>query len=325
VTTAIDLPLLASPSGERVVAVRGADRLAFLDDTTSQALRDAAPGTATAALVLDANGLPLVHLEVLVRDDDVLLVVADAASVGTVMAVLAGRTFLADARFAPLDDEVVVVHGPGAADVVAAAGRAVADGRVATHGAVVVADARHGARRLIGPHDDLAAAVTDVRAAGAGEGTAADLDAWRIAAGVPTWGREVAAPHLPEELGLLPTHVHLAKGCYPGQEAVARMWMLGRPRRRLARVGVSGDLAPGWATGSGRDEVRLTGIAAGYGVGLALVPGDAAPGSRFDGDGGAVEVLDLPGDDPVPPGHDPRMRRRRDRPRGGDAGGDAAA
>jgi len=313
-------PPTLSPSGERVVAVTGADRLAFLDDTTTQALREAAPGTATAALVLDANGLPLLQLEVLVRAEDVLLVVPDALAVDAVMSLLAGRTFLADARFAPRDDTVLLVHGDGAGAAVAAAGLDVADGALAVHGEVVVVDARHGARRLLCPTAAVAAVAAALRAAGAADGDAGALDAWRVAAGVPVWGREVTAPHLPEELGLLPTHVHLAKGCYPGQEAVARMWMLGRPRRRLARVRVDGDLGPGWTTGTGRDEVRLTAVAPGAGTGLAFVPGDAAPGARFAGEDGAIEVLDLPGDG-TPPGHDPAVRRRRDRPRGEDPAG----
>ena len=331
-TTAAGVRALVAPTGERVVAVTGADRLTFLDDTTTQALREAAPGTATAALVLDANGLPLLHLEVLVRPDDVLLVVPDAASVEAVMALLAGRTFLADARFAPTDDEVVLVFDGGdaaepgyesaatsaAAAVTVVAGLGVADGAVAGHGDLSVADARHGARRLVGPPSAVAAARDALRAAGAVDGGPVDLDARRVAVGEATWGREVAPPHLPEELGLLPTHVHLAKGCYPGQEAVARMWMLGRPRRRLARVRVEGDLAAGWTTGSARDEVRLTAVAPSGGAGLAFVPGTAAVGTRFDGAGGAVEVVALPGDG-TPPGHDPAMRRRRDRPRGVDA------
>jgi folate-binding protein YgfZ len=308
------LPLLLTRSAERVVEVRGADRLAFLDATTTQALGDAPPGTGTAALVLDAHGAPLAMLEVLVLPERVLLVVPDEAGVATVMDVLAGRTFLSDARFAVLDLDVAVLHGDGAEVAAAASGFAVADGAVVEHpDGVLVADARHGARRLVAAADALAAAADALRAAGAGEGGPGELDAWRVAVGEPTWGREVSAPHLPEELGLLPTHVHLSKGCYPGQEAVARMWMLGRPRRRLARVRLEGDAGPGSTIGSARDEVRVTAVLPGADVGLAFVPGGAARGDRFADAGTAVEVLDLPGDDPSPPGHDPAMRRRRDR------------
>jgi folate-binding protein YgfZ len=141
-----------------------------------------------------------------------------------------------------------------------------------------------------------------------------------VAAGRPAWGREVAPPHLPEELGLLPTHVHLAKGCYPGQEAVARMWMLGRPRRRLARVRVADiagaqlPVAPGWSTGEGRETVEVTCVAD-DGTALAFVPGAAEPGSTVTTTDAAITVLEVVGDDPVPPGHDPAMKRRRDRDR----------
>jgi hypothetical protein len=96
------------------------------------------------------------------------------------------------------------------------------------------------------------------------------------------------------------------------------MWMLGRPRRRLARVRLTGpdaaDLAPGWRTGEGRDVVELTSVSGE--AALAFVPGSAAAGDRLgDGATATIEVLAIIGDDPQPPGHDPAMRRRRDRPR----------
>jgi folate-binding protein YgfZ len=265
---------------------------------------------------------------VLVRVGDVLLVVPDAASVADVMRLLAGRTFLADARFAPTDDEALLVFDRGDVDgpvssaavaaVTVAVGLGVADRALAVHGELTVADARHGARRLVGPPSAVTAVREALRAAGAADGGAAEVDAWRITAGEATWGRELVAPHLPEEIGLLPSHVHLAKGCYPGQEAVARMWMLGRPRRRLARVRIEGDLGAGWRTGSARDEVLLTAVAPSGGTGLAFVPGTASVGDRFEGAAGGVEVEALLGDG-TPPGHDPGVRRRRDRPRGAEA------
>ena len=70
--------------------------------TTTQALKDAAPGTATAALVLDANGNPVAMFDVLVLPDRVWLVTPDADVTAAVMKVVAGRTFLADARFVVL-------------------------------------------------------------------------------------------------------------------------------------------------------------------------------------------------------------------------------
>ncbi|MBO3725283.1 folate-binding protein YgfZ [Actinomyces bowdenii] len=74
-------------------------------------------------------------------------------------------------------------------------------------------------------------------------------EALRVEAGRPRWAREADARAIPHELDWLRTAVHLAKGCYPGQETVARTLNLGRPPRRLTILqldGLGGDLpAPG--------------------------------------------------------------------------------
>jgi folate-binding protein YgfZ len=126
---------------------------------------------------------------------------------------------------------------------------------------------------------------------------------------VPRAPEEIATGRLPEELGLLPTHVHLDKGCYPGQEAVARMWMLGRPRRHLAVVALPAGTEPGPVGDSGV-EVTRTATVDGSTVGLALVGRGTAAGDRPD-DG--IEVLQLVGEGRPVPGHDPAVKRRRDR------------
>lgn len=312
--------LLAEPDA-RVIEVTGDDRLTHLDATTTQALADAAPGTASAALVLDANGNPLALFDVLVLPDRVWLVTPTADVTDVVMDVIAGRTFLADARFTVLDHHVARVAAPVALVRRGWSGVAVvpdpATVRTTPSGDTAVAAGLDGALLVAGPGAEVDALLTWLRAEGAQEAGPAGAEAWRVAVGRPLWGREVAPPHLPEELGLLPTHVHLAKGCYPGQEAVARMWMLGRPRRRLARVRVaapaSGEpVTPGWRAGEGRDAVEVTSVAD-DGTALAFVPGGTEAGAALELDGVEIEVHTLVGDDPSPPGHDPAMRRRRDR------------
>ena len=325
-------PALIVRSGEQVIEATGDDRLTHLDATTTQALKDARPGTATAALVLDANGNPLAMFDVLVLPDRVWLITPGEDVTAVVMQLIAGRTFLADARFTLLGHQVVRVHDGAGLAGRAFSGVAVAPepGTVRTtpSGDVAVAADAAGTLTLAGPVDEVERLVDRLVAAGAEEAGSSSLASWRIAAGRPAWGREVAPPHLPEELGLLPTHVHLAKGCYPGQEAVARMWMLGRPRRRLARVHLTGPdvtgIGPGWSTGAGRELVEVTTVdpavdPAGSDVpaasgALAFVPGKAQVGDVLgDATTVAVEVLAFVGDDPRPPGHDPAMRRRRDR------------
>jgi folate-binding protein YgfZ len=63
--------------------------------------------------------------------------------------------------------------------------------------------------------------------------SADELEARRVAAGVPRWGREIDDRVLPAEAGLEETHISFTKGCYPGQEPVARLHHRGHPNRGL--------------------------------------------------------------------------------------------
>jgi folate-binding protein YgfZ len=76
-----------------------------------------------------------------------------------------------------------------------------------------------------------------------------DLERLRIEAGTPVWGKELDETILPAEAGLDETHVSFTKGCYPGQEPIARLHYRGRPNRRLRVLEVA-DAKPG-------DEVVL--------------------------------------------------------------------
>jgi tRNA-modifying protein YgfZ len=314
------------------IDVTGDDRVRYLEDVTTQHLVDVPVTHVRSALVLDGHGAPTAMFDVVVLGDRLALLVPDASVAATVMDVLAMRTFLLDARFTPRDDLTVAIRGDDADEIVSRAGLTTVAGRCRQAGDLLVVS-QPGGVDVVGPAAAVEEAVAALRDAGAREGSAADLDAWRVAAGIPAWSTEVAPPHLPEELGLLPTHVHLAKGCYPGQEAVARMWMLGRPRRRLAVVAIVGqdggggddghdggdtsEVAAGWTAGAGRNAATVSTVDAATGRALAFVPSAATPGDRVDGDdGNAIVVERLVGDDPTPPGHDPRMTRRRDRPRG---------
>ncbi len=298
----------------RRVDVTGADRLRYLDDVTTQSLADVSAGSVHGSLYLDQHGAPLAMFDVAVLADRLALLTPDGTVADTVVEVLGGRTFLLDVRFSLTDDVGVALRGSEAAKVAEAANLATRPGTVRPAGDRLFVIGRDGGSiDIVGPAhalDEVVAVLLDV---GARQGSATDLDAWRINDGIPAWGVEVTAPHLPEELGLLTSHVHLAKGCYPGQEAVARMWMLGRPRRRLAAITApAGTLAQGWQAGSGRRRVTVTTALADGSRALAFVPGDAEVGQRF-GDDGNIEVAALVGGEDWPPGHDPSVARRRDR------------
>lgn len=303
---------ILGPTATAVVEVTGTDRLTYLEAVTTQHLLDAEPGDVRGALYLDAHGAPLAVFDVVVLVDRLLLLVPGPELAERVIEVLGGRTFLSDAGFSRRDDEVVALRGDDAGEVLGRAGLAGPTGAAAT-GDVVVVPRPDGAD-LVGPEPAIADVAERLADAGAERVDAAAIEAWCVANGEPRWGREIAPPHLPEELGLLPTHVHLAKGCYPGQEAVARMWMLGRPRRRLAQVTVDAGVAAGWSTGAGKRAVEVTAVDADSDRGLAFVPADAEVGAHLtDDDGTGVTVRSFVGDDLSVPGHDPAMKRRRDR------------
>jgi tRNA-modifying protein YgfZ len=84
------------------------------------------------------------------------------------------------------------------------------------------------------------------------EASEEEFERWRIEAGIPRWGREIDDRVLPAEAGLTETHVSFTKGCYPGQEPIARQHYRGKVNRRLRVFDVEGEAAPG-------DELKLDG------------------------------------------------------------------
>jgi tRNA-modifying protein YgfZ len=90
----------------------------------------------------------------------------------------------------------------------------------------------------------------------------------RIEAGIPRWGSEIDDRILPAEAGLDETHVSFSKGCYPGQEPIARQRYRGKLNRRLRVLDVEGEVSPGDEIRAGERVVgRITSAAAGVALG----------------------------------------------------------
>lgn len=106
-------------------------------------------------------------------------------------------------------------------------------------------------RRLLGSLGDDAGAPSGVWA----------HEALRIAAGRPRFGLDTDHRTIPNELGLIGTVAHVDKGCYRGQETVARVHNLGRPPRRLTRLHLDGSVNRLPAPGA---EVSVDGVAIGF-------------------------------------------------------------
>lgn len=244
--------LAIAPLGDRaVIAVPGEDRLSWLDSLTSQAVAHLAPGESTELLVLDPQGR-VEHVASVLDDGETTWLIVDAPDAEPLLAWLRRMRFRL--RVDPRDASAEVAVIGGTATALAALHPSAPNGvplvwvdpwpRVAAGGWGYAATEPHpGAER------DWSEAIVSraeesriAAAAAAGEIALAGLsaaDALRIAAWRPRRA-DVDERSLPHELDWLRTAVHLSKGCYRGQETVAKVHNLGHPPRRLVALQLDG-------------------------------------------------------------------------------------
>ena len=101
---------------------------------------------------------------------------------------------------------------------------------------------------------------------------------WRIESGIPQWGQEIDERVLPAEAGLDETHISFSKGCFPGQEPIARQRYRGKVNRRLRVLDLDGDVTPGEEiVHEGKTVGRVTSAVRGVALGYVRteVPDDA--------------------------------------------------
>jgi folate-binding protein YgfZ len=238
------------PRDDRVVIeVEGPDRLTWLDSITSQALRALAPGTPTELLVLDPNGR-VEHAAGVLDDGVSTWLIADAGDVAGLAKWLTMMRFRSRVEVRVRDDLAVLGYTElGTAErTVALIAHRPHDlplvwgdpwREVATGGWQYAAASAHpGAGytwiETIVERGALAT-LADTELAGLLAAEALRIAAWR-----PRWGREVDERAIPHEYDWLRTAVHLDKGCYRGQETVAKVHNLGHPPRRLTLLHLDG-------------------------------------------------------------------------------------
>lgn len=267
-----------------VVAVTGPDRLTWLHAFTSQHLAGLQPGASAETLILSPQG-HIEHAAAVVDDGATTLLVTDVGAGPALLAFLNSMRFSARVEVAARPDlAVVATRGLTEVPFEEAAWD---DPWPRTSGTRYgVEDAAHpGARwklrlslveRFRLPELAARWQAERGRLVGLWAFEAARIAAWR-----PRLAREVDGRALPHELDWLRTAVHLHKGCYRGQETVARVINLGRPPRRLVMLHLDGSVetlpAPGSAVaprGGGREIGHVTSSARHHELGpiaLALV------------------------------------------------------
>jgi folate-binding protein YgfZ len=225
-TCVVDRPDLAS------VPLSGTDVLRYLHAVCTQHTLELAPGDATQALLLSPKGKIEFAFRLAVLDGGVLLD-TEAAAAPALAERLARFVFRHDVTVGQPVAGAASVLGPGAAAALVAAGLPVpGPGRAGAAGPELVVHRTPVGFDLVGPA--APAAATELERAGVERSPAERWELARVAGGLPRAGHELTDDVLAEEAGLLGSHVHLDKGCYPGQETVARVHNLGQVQRRLA-------------------------------------------------------------------------------------------
>ena len=225
-TCVVDRPDLAS------VRLSGTDVLRYLHAVCSQHTLDLAPGDATQALLLSPKGKIEFAFRLAVLDGGVLLD-TEAGAAPALAERLARFVFRHDVTVGEPVAGAASVLGPGAEAALVAAGLPVpVPGQAGVAGPELVVHRTPVGFDLVGPAAPAAAA--ELERAGLERSPAERWELARVAGGLPRAGHELTDDVLAEEAGLLGSHVHLDKGCYPGQETVARVHNLGQVQRRLA-------------------------------------------------------------------------------------------
>ena len=203
----------ADLSHHNIIAVSGVDRLKWLHDLTTQFVSDLQPGVWMANMILDAKG----HVEFqfnVVDDGTTTFLVLDPGYSEQLIEYLTKMKFMLRVDVKDASSEFAVLRAPGAPTEIggpfALVPRAEVEEMKKTFGGV----------------------ATQV-------GTWA-LDAERVAAHRPRIGFETDHKSIPNEIGVLNGAVHMKKGCYRGQETVAKIYNLGNPPRRLVMLHLDG-------------------------------------------------------------------------------------
>ncbi|ARF63233.1 MULTISPECIES: folate-binding protein YgfZ [Streptomyces] len=204
-----------------VVTVTGDDRLSWLHLLLTQHVSDLAPHRATEALILSANG-HIEHAMYLVDDGKTVWMHVEPDSQEALIAYLESMKFFYRVEVADRTADTALVHLPAGS----------------------IAEAPDGATVRETPQGrDVFLPRAELEAFAAAHGPAAGIlayEALRVEGHRPRVGFETDHRTIPHELGWIGTAVHLQKGCYRGQETVARVHNLGKPPRRLVFLHLDG-------------------------------------------------------------------------------------
>jgi folate-binding protein YgfZ len=288
------------------LALTGTQAAELLNGQVSNDVEALAPGTGCYATLLTNKGKMLGDLRVIATGDELLLVCERAALQALFDQIRRGAIgWDAELHKRTLQHGLLSVIGPHARAVVPGADALPVDEHAS------VASEIAGVRVLlvvtdlgvdvVCPAEDTARVQDALLAAGAVAVDEAAAEIVRVESGRPRYGLDVDDTTIPQEAGLNSRAVSFTKGCYVGQETVARLHWRGKPNRHLRGLRLSEPVEPGAPLRLGDREVGKVGtiaVSPRHGViALAIVRREAGPGDTLAvGEGGALtaQVVDLP-------------------------------
>jgi tRNA-modifying protein YgfZ len=309
---------LLDRSGRGKLLVTGPDAAEFLQGQLTNDVEALAPGEGCYAALLDRKGhmqadmrvlrpsaVPLPQITGERNSGRAIWVDTEAAAIGAARKHLEMYKIGREVEVADISAERALLSliGPRSAEIAASpplplhqCERLTAHGveclAIGTRDGIDLAFAAEGAGRL----------REALLAAGAAEVTEAAAEILRIEAGEPRFGAEMGPETMPAEAGIVETAVSFEKGCYIGQEPVARLHYKGRPNRRLCGLRLSDPAEPEAALRLGEKEVGRLGsacVSPALGpLGLAIVRREAELGDELavGEDGVTARLVELPFD-----------------------------
>jgi len=261
------------------LAVTGPQRAWFLHQVLTQAFEDIAPGEARDTAMITSHGRMSGYLETVATDDAVMCHFEPELRAG-LPETLARYVFATQVEIRDVTDDWGLLLTVG--------DRALQVARRECPGALAHPTRSFGATAsyLWTPRAEVGALVAAWRGAGVAEGSEVELEVLRITRGTPRWGRDMGPKTIPQEAGIESRAVHFDKGCYLGQEAMAKIHFRGKVNRKLFRLRSAGTLRPGAEVRSGEGKVGTVTSAVG-GRAFALLRYNVEPGSE-------VYVEDVP-------------------------------
>lgn len=257
-------PIVVPDAVAAVLRVTGEDAFAYLQSQFSADLRPALGASgAVYGLFLSRKGRVEADAIVAVLSSAELLLISYHTTVDVLIAKVMANVVADDVEIEPLGGGSLTVAGSGSAAALAAAGLPVPEpGRFFRSGGALVVRGRRCAESFEIVYPNPADAGEKCLRLINTSGDVAELESLRIGAGIPRVPEDCGPGDLPQEAGLGEEAVAYDKGCYLGQEVMARLKAQGRPTRTLTRVILPACDAPVslpaalWAGGSECGAIR---------------------------------------------------------------------